>query len=93
MQVRSGSHPLWFVGQWVNRCNPLPTLFRTIRSFNDFAQLQENINSLTELASKWQLKFNASKCNWLHLGQHGFGEYTIGGTVIASCNIVKKLGI
>ena len=30
----------------------------------------------------------------LHLGrQHGFGEYTIGGTVIVSCNVVRDLGI
>ena len=58
-------------------------MFRTIKSFNDFVQLQQDINSLAEWASKWQLKFNVSKCNWLHLGrQHGFGEYTIGGTVL-----------
>jgi len=49
--------------------------------------LQEDINSLAEWASKWQLRFNVSKCNWLCLGQqHGFGEYTIGGNVIASCS-------
>ena len=69
-------------------------MFWTIKSFNDFVQLQQDINSLAEWASKWQLKFNVSKCNWLHLGrQHGFGEYTIGGTVIASCNVVRDLGI
>ena len=63
-------------------------MFRTIKSFNDFAQLQQDINSLVEWASKWQLKFNVSKYNWLQLGrQHGFSEYTIGGTVIASCNV------
>jgi len=27
-----------------------------------------HINSLAEWANKWQLKFNVSKCNWLHLG-------------------------
>jgi len=69
-------------------------MFRTIKSFNDFTQFQQDINLLAEWASKWQLKFNVSKCNWLHLGrQHGFGEYTIGGTVIASCNVVRDLGI
>jgi len=45
---------------------------------------------LAEWANKWQLKFNASKCNWLHLGrQHGFGEYTIGGIAITSCDVVR----
>jgi len=69
-------------------------MFRTIKSFNDFVQLQQDINSLAEWTSKWQLKFNVSKCNWLHLGrQHGFEEYTVGGIVIASCNVVRDLGI
>ena len=35
-------------------------MFRTIKSFNDFVQLQQDINSLAEWASKWQLKFNVS---------------------------------
>jgi len=69
-------------------------MFRTIKSYNDFVQLQQDINLLAEWANKWQLKFNVSKCNWLHLGrQHGFGEYTIGDIAITSCNVVRDLGI
>jgi len=31
---------------------------------------------------------------WLHLGQpHKFGEYTINGTTITSCKVVKDLGV
>ena len=30
------------------------------KSFNDFVQFQQDINSLAEWASKWQLKFNVS---------------------------------
>ena len=47
-------------------------MFRTIKLFiNDFTQPQQDINSLAEWiwASKWQLQFNVSKSNWLHLGQ------------------------
>jgi len=56
--------------------------------------IQQDINALSEWAKKWQLKFNISKCNWLHLGQpHRFGEYTINGTTITSCNVVKDLGV
>ena len=42
-----------------------------------------------------ELRFNISKCNWLHLGKpHGFGEYIIDSTVITSCNVVRdSLGI
>ena len=31
-------------------------MFRTIKSFNDFSQLQQDINSLAEWASIWQTK-------------------------------------
>jgi len=51
-------------------------MYRTVRNCEDFHQLQQGINALSEWAKKWQLKFNISKCNWLHLGQpHRFGEY------------------
>ena len=66
-------------------------MFRTIKLFNDFTQFQQDINLLAEWVSKWQLKFNVSNCNWLR--QHEFSAYTIGGTVIASCNVVRDLGI
>ncbi|XP_065883935.1 uncharacterized protein [Dysidea avara] len=47
-----------------------------------------------KLSPQWQLKFNISKCNWLHLGKpHGFGECVIDGTTITSCDVVKDLGI
>ena len=41
-------------------------MFRTIRTVDDFCQLQQDINLLFALSKKWQLKFNISKCNWLH---------------------------
>jgi len=41
-------------------------IFRIIKLFT---QLQQDRNLLAEWAGKWQLKFNVSKCNWLHLGQ------------------------
>jgi len=36
---------------------------RTDRTIEDFHQLQQDINTLSEWAKKWQLKFNISKCN------------------------------
>ena len=49
------------------------------------AKLQQNLDSLTDWADCWQLRFNADKCKVLHLGQnnskhvcntktHGTGE-------------------
>ena len=71
-------------------------MFRTIRSVEDFYQLQRDVNNIMLLAwsKKWQLKFNIIKHNWLHLDPpHGFGEYLINGTAIASCKIIRDLGI
>ena len=69
-------------------------MFRTIRTVDDFCQLQQDINLLFAWSMKWQLKFNISKCNWLQLGKpHRFGEYVIDGTTITSCDVVRDLGI
>ncbi|XP_065896041.1 uncharacterized protein B0403.1-like [Dysidea avara] len=66
-------------------------MFRTIRTVDDFCQLQQDINLLFAWSKKWQLKFNISKCNWLHLGK--LGEYVIDDTTITSCDVVRDLGI
>ena len=59
-------------------------MFRTIRSVEDFYQLQRDVNMLFAWFKKWQLKFNISKCNRLYLGpSHGFSEYLIDGTTIS----------
>ena len=42
-------------------------MFRTVRFVEDFSQLQCDVNMLFAWSKKWQLKFNISKCNWLHL--------------------------
>ena len=79
----------------VRFCKIWSQMFRTIKTIDDFHRLQQDIlNVLSEWTKKWQLKFNISKCNWLHLGQpHRFGEYTIDGTTITFCNVVKDLGV
>lgn len=69
-------------------------MFRTIKTIDDYLQLQHDIDILFAWSEKWQLKFNISKCNLLHLGHpHGLGDYTIDGTVITPCNVVRDLGI
>ena len=68
-------------------------MFHVIHNVQDFQQLQNDINKLVAWANKWQLKFNISKCYQLHLGRsHGYGEYNIQGTPIASTDTVKDLG-
>ena len=69
-------------------------MFRTIRSVENFYQLQRDVNMLFAWFKKQQLKFNISKCNGLYLGPpHEFSEYLIDGTAITSYKFVRDLGI
>ena len=42
-------------------------MIRAIGGAADFQQLQADINSFVDWSIKWQLRFNVSKCNLLHL--------------------------
>ena len=69
-------------------------MFWAIGGAADFQQLQVDINSFVDWSIKWQLRFNVSKCNLLHLVPlHSYGEYNINGIVISSSNLVKDLGV
>ena len=53
-----------------------------------------DINKLLAWANKWQLRFNASKYFFLHLGPpHEYGEYNIQGTIISSSDTINDLGV
>ena len=68
-------------------------MFRAIGGAADFQQSQADINSFVDWSIKWQLRFNVSKCNLLHLGPlHIYGEYNINGVVVSPSNLVKDLG-
>ena len=69
-------------------------MFRAISGAADFQQLQADINSFVDWSIKWQLRFNVSKCNLLHLRPlHSYGEYNINGLVVSPSNLVKDLGV
>ena len=69
-------------------------MFRAIGGAADFQQLQADINSFVDWSIKWQLRFNVSKCNLLHLGPlHSYGEYNINEVVVSPSNLVKDLGV
>ena len=52
-------------------------LYRTIRSYGDVQQLQEDIDALYQWTRLWLLSFNTSKCKILHIGLDAFStSYT-----------------
>ena len=67
-------------------------MFWAIGAAADFQQLQADINSFVEWSIKWQLRFNMSKCNLLHLRPLHSYKYNINGVVVSLSNLVKDLG-
>ena len=70
-------------------------IFSQISSPEDHQILQDDLRSLEDWASKWQLRFNATKCKVMHLG-HGNPHYNYvmeNNVVLASTNKEKDLGV
>ena len=68
-------------------------IFRCIRTHEDYAQLQLDLNCLSEWSWKWKLKFNVSKCNVLHLGATEQHTYFLCGIAIQPAQSVRDLGV
>ena len=53
---------------------------RVVENQEDQAELQDTINRLEEWSREWQMLFNSSKCNILHLRANNQNyEYSMGG--------------
>ena len=45
-------------------------IYRHIQSESDITLLQDDLNRLTRWSNQWKLRFNASKCQVLRIGEH-----------------------
>ena len=45
-------------------------IYRVINSSADHQLLQQDLNTLSNWATKWQMKFNVNKCSILQLSKH-----------------------
>ena len=69
-------------------------IFRCIKTYQDYIQLQSDLNCLSERSLMWKLKFNISKCNVLHLGfSHQQHIYYLSGAAIQPVLSVRDLGV
>ena len=69
-------------------------IFHFVRSSDNHATLQNDLNVLHEWSVRWQLKFNISKCKHVHFGPvHQFGSYYLNGIKIDSVESQKDLGV
>ena len=56
--------------------------------------LQNDLDMLADWSETWQLKFNASKCIVLHIGQHDTNyEYYLGNIKLENTTMEKDLGV
>ena len=69
-------------------------LFRSVTSDEEHVVLQSDLDMLADWSETWQLKFNASKCKVLHIGQHDTNyEYYLGNSKLENTTMEKDLGV
>ena len=72
---------------------------RVIRTEEDQACMQNNINRLLSWAEAWQMNFNQLKCKIMHIGRsnpeysYHMGGYAPGGTVLKNIEEEKDIGV
>ena len=72
---------------------------RVVRSEEDCAKMQSDINKLLEWADTWQMEFNTKKCKIMHFGRtnphhcYCMGGYAPAGTVLEEVSDEKDIGV
>ena len=69
-------------------------VFTHINSQDDVKRLQTDMDKLLEWSKTWLLKFNATKCKVMHMGNSNpGGNYTMDGVVLEEIESEKDLGV
>ena len=69
-------------------------IFKSVRSTDDNKKLQDDLDSLTEWSTRWQLPFNVEKCNSLHIGRNNRKHiYEMDGKELDQVKEEKDLGV
>ncbi len=70
-------------------------IFRTIKSDDDQATLQTDLNKLSEWSEKWLLKFHPGKCKHMHIGKatNNPTSYSLDSTNLESIRQEKGIGV
>ena len=69
-------------------------LFRKITNQDDCEALQNDIQQLVSWSQRWQMTFNPTKCQVLHLGSRNQQHcYSISQHSIESTDVIRDLGV
>ena len=52
-------------------------IFSIVKSLDDTAEFQKDLDNIQRWSSRWLLKLNSSKCKTMHIGQSLGGTYYI----------------
>ena len=68
-------------------------IFKSVRSTDDNKKLQDDLDSLTEWSTRWQLPFNDEKCKSLHIGRNNRKHiYEMDGKELDQVNPLMPMG-
>ena len=69
-------------------------IFRALHEPDDYSYLQDDLDRLVELSKLWQLHFNHSKCEVLHIGNSNPSHsYTMSNIPLTKTDEEKDLGV
>ena len=69
-------------------------IFKSVRATDDNKKLQDDLDSLTEWSTRWQLPFNVEKCKSLHIGRNNRKHiYEMDGKELDQVKEEKDLGV
>nr|ACO51762.1 ZK1236.4 [Aquarana catesbeiana] len=63
-----------------------------ITSLQDVSNLQANLNTLSNWATMWQMRFNVEKCKVMHYAKNIHASYMLGGVQLGETVVEKDLG-
>ncbi len=70
-------------------------IYRVIKSAEDQANLQKDLDNLSEWSEKWLLKFHPAKCKHMHVGRHNIDPtvYNLNLTNLQTTTKEKDIGV
>ena len=72
-------------------------VFKRISAINDCLDLQRDLNSLSEWCSKWQMKFNLSKCSFINFSlkrsRNISFDYFLNNSILKQVSHIRDLGV
>ena len=71
-------------------------VYLTVRNQNNSRILQNDLNTLQEWERTWDMEFNPSKCQVLHIGRTRHlihSQYTLHGGILESVDSARYLGV